>query len=176
MRGQCEMRASVGFGQIWRSSSSHPFFPACRLCSSAVVHREEPWEVWPQHEACIWSSLSRTMPFTRRSKDLWETWLPNTIGIPVVAVPVQLLASWGKPSLQKSEKKKKEDLASTMLTEGFPRWLSGNKSAWQCRRHGFYPWVRKIPWRRKRQTHSSIPGRRSLKGFSPWGPKESTTT
>ena len=35
-----------------------------------------------------------------------------------------------------------------------PRWLSGKEFDYQCRRHrnrGFSPWVRKIPWRRKRQ-------------------------
>ena len=37
---------------------------------------------------------------------------------------------------------------------GFPWWLSGRESAcWcrRCRRRGFDPWVRKIPWRRKWQ-------------------------
>ena len=29
-----------------------------------------------------------------------------------------------------------------------PSWLSGKESACQCRRHGFDPWVGKIPWRR----------------------------
>ena len=29
------------------------------------------------------------------------------------------------------------------------RWLSGKESACQCRWHGFNPWIRKIPWRRK---------------------------
>ena len=28
---------------------------------------------------------------------------------------------------------------------GFPWWLSGKDSAHQCYRHGFHPWVRKIP-------------------------------
>ena len=35
---------------------------------------------------------------------------------------------------------------------GLPGWLSGKESACQCRihkTHGFHPWVRKIPWRRK---------------------------
>ena len=32
---------------------------------------------------------------------------------------------------------------------GLPWWLSGKESACQCRRHGFSPWVRKIPWRRE---------------------------
>ena len=46
---------------------------------------------------------------------------------------------------------------------------------------GFYPWVRKIPWRRKWQpTPVFLPGeshgRRSLVGSSPWGRKELDTT
>ena len=28
---------------------------------------------------------------------------------------------------------------------GLPRWYSGKDSACQCRRHGFNPWVGKIP-------------------------------
>ena len=47
-----------------------------------------------------------------------------------------------------------------------------------CRRCGFNPWVRKIPWRRKWQpTQVFLPtkchGQRSLAGYSPWGCKES---
>ena len=46
-----------------------------------------------------------------------------------------------------------------------------------CKRCGFYPWVGKIPWRRKWQP---IPiflpresqGQRSLVGYSPWGCKK----
>ena len=42
----------------------------------------------------------------------------------------------------------------------------------RCRRHGFDPWVRKIPWRRKWQlTPVFLPGKshgqRSLAGYSP---------
>ena len=40
------------------------------------------------------------------------------------------------------------------LQGGLPRWLSGKNSAYQCRRCrriGLYPWVGKIPWRRKWQ-------------------------
>ena len=51
-----------------------------------------------------------------------------------------------------------------------PWWLSGKESA--CRRHGFNPWVRKFPWRRKWQpTPVYLPGKshgqRSLMGYSP---------
>ena len=29
--------------------------------------------------------------------------------------------------------------------QGLPWWLNGKESAYQCRRHGFDPWSRKIP-------------------------------
>ena len=50
-----------------------------------------------------------------------------------------------------------------------PRWLSGKERTCQCRRFGFNPWVRKIPWRRKWQpTPIFLPGKshgqRSLPG------------
>ena len=63
---------------------------------------------------------------------------------------------------------------------GVPGGASGEEPACQCRRHkrrGFYPWIGKIPWRRK--YHPSpvfLPGeshgQRSLAGYSPWGRKE----
>ena len=44
----------------------------------------------------------------------------------------------------------------------------------RCKRHGFDPWVRKIPWRRAWQPtpvslHGESHGQRSLVGYSPWG-------
>ena len=58
--------------------------------------------------------------------------------------------------------------------QGLPRQQSGKESACQCRRLGFNPWVRKIPWRRKQQTTTAfLPGKsygqRCLAGHSPWG-------
>ena len=32
---------------------------------------------------------------------------------------------------------------------GLPTWLSGKESSWRHKRHGFDPWVGKIPWSRK---------------------------
>ena len=51
----------------------------------------------------------------------------------------------------------------------------------QCRRPGFSPWLRKIPWRKEWQpTPTFLPGefhrRRSLAGYSPRGCKESDMT
>ena len=70
------------------------------------------------------------------------------------------------------------------LTMGFSRqehWSGGKESACQCRRHGFDPWVGKIPWRRKWQpTPVFLPGKshgqRSLVGYRSWGCKELDTT
>ena len=67
---------------------------------------------------------------------------------------------------------------------GLPRWCSGKESPCQCRkgrRHGFHPWVRKIPWRRERlSTPVFLPGKfhgqRSLAGYSPRDCKESAMT
>ena len=55
-------------------------------------------------------------------------------------------------------------------------WLNGKESTWQCRRHRFSPWVRKIPWRRKWQPAPELlpgesHGQRSLAGYSPWDRK-----
>ena len=51
-------------------------------------------------------------------------------------------------------------LASFQSSGGLP---GGKESACQCRRHRFYPWVRKIPWRRKWQTTAVF-----LPGKFPW--------
>ena len=69
--------------------------------------------------------------------------------------------------------------AVVKLKVRLPRWLSGKESACQsrkCRRRGFDPWVRKIPWSRTWQpTPVFLPGEShrqwSLAGYSPWGPK-----
>ena len=69
--------------------------------------------------------------------------------------------------------------AKTVLS--FPGGTSGKESTCQarrCRRCGFNPWVRKIPWRRKWQpTPVFLPGKfhgqRSLTDYSPWDCKES---
>ena len=54
-----------------------------------------------------------------------------------------------------------------------PMWLSGKEPTCQCGRHRFYPWVGKIPWRRKwLPTPVFSPGKshrqRSLADYSHW--------
>ena len=60
-------------------------------------------------------------------------------------------------------------------------WLSGKETSCQCKRCGFDPWVRKIPWSRKWQPtpvflRGKSHGQRSLVGYSLWGFQESDTT
>ena len=63
------------------------------------------------------------------------------------------------------------------ITKSFPSGsVVKEPRACQCRRHRFYPWVRKIPWRRKwKPTLVFLPGKsqgqRSLAVYSPWGHK-----
>ena len=67
-----------------------------------------------------------------------------------------------------------------MPSWGFPADASGKEPACQfrrCKRHGFDPWVGKIPQRRKWQPTSvfllgNFHGEWSLVGYSPWGHKE----
>ena len=64
---------------------------------------------------------------------------------------------------------------------GPPRWPGGKEFACHCRRLGFDPWIRKIPWRRKWQpTSVFLPGKshgqRSLAGYSSWGRKDLDAT
>ena len=71
-----------------------------------------------------------------------------------------------------------------VLLLGFLSGTSGKEPACQQRRykrHGFDPWVGKIPWRRKWQlTPVFEPGefqrQRNLVGYGPWGNKELDAT
>ena len=73
------------------------------------------------------------------------------------------------------------------LRWSFPGALVGKESTFnagsrlQCKKHGFNPWVGKIPWGWEWQpTPVFLPGksqgRRNLVGYSPWGHKELDTT
>ena len=60
-------------------------------------------------------------------------------------------------------------------------WLRWLRICLQCWRPRFYPWVKKIPWRRERRPMTiflpgEVHGKRSLEGHSPWSHKESDMT
>ena len=54
--------------------------------------------------------------------------------------------SWGHKESDMTERLNRTEL---MYVCALPWWLSGKEFACQCRRLGFDPWVRKLPWRRK---------------------------
>ena len=67
------------------------------------------------------------------------------------------------------------------IPSGIPCGSEGKRICLQCRRPRFYPWVRKIPWRRAWQsTPVFLPGesngKMSLAGYGPWCDKESDMT
>ena len=44
---------------------------------------------------------------------------------------------------------KKQKMNKPLLCTGFPGGSNDKKICLQCRRPGFTPWVRKIPWRKE---------------------------
>ena len=54
-------------------------------------------------------------------------------------------SSWGRKESDMTEQLNRTELMGLLW------WLSVKESTCQCRRLGFDPWVRKIPWRRKWQ-------------------------
>ena len=85
---------------------------------------------------------------------------------------------WGCKELEMTER------TEHIINLGFPGGTRGKEPACKfrkCKKCGFDPWVRMIPWRRKWQpTPVFLPGKshgqRSLAGYSPGGTKESDVT
>ena len=75
-----------------------------------------------------------------------------------VYVP-EISSRFTKTSAEREEKGKRDLLLKRecwLLMSFQAAQLSSKESTCQCRRCEFNPWVRKIPWRRKWKTHSSI--------------------
>ena len=71
-------------------------------------------------------------------------------------------------------------LTQSKGNSGLPWCLSSKESAFQSRSQRFKPWVRKIPWEKEMETHSSILAweiawTEELAGYRPQGWKESNT-
>ena len=86
-------------------------------------------------------------------QESWGSGKPNRLGL--TECPT---ISTGAFHLLIHSKSVTEGLLAASYWDGLPWWLSGKESTCQRRRprrHGFDPWVGKIPWRRA-STHSSI--------------------
>jgi hypothetical protein len=93
-----------------------------------------------------------------------------------------MLSNEFQPSVGKAQSTLQISNPGLGVYPGLPRWLNSKApSAVKCRRHGFEPWVGKIPWRRAWQpTQIFLPwkshGQKSQEGYSLWGCEELDTT
>ena len=106
----------------------------------------------------------RKIPFKQNAGNLERWWTP--------VFPKNRL--WRFCSAMKASKGKSYQL---IIEIELYWWISGKELACQFRRHGFDPWLGKIPWRRKwKPTPVFLPGKshgqRSLASCSPWGCRE----
>ena len=103
--------------------------------------------------------------------------LSLTGGFPDSSVGKESACNAGDPgSIPGSERSTGEGEAIHSSIPGLPLWLSWQRICLQCRRSGFNPWIRKIPWRRERlPTPVLWPG--EFHGlYSPWGHKQADMT
>ena len=88
---------------------------------------------------------------------------------------VQLVENPLVPFLGQEDPLKKGKATHSSIL-GLPLWLNWARICLQRRRHGFNPWVEKIPWRRERLP-TIVFWLREFHGLcSPWGCKELDTT
>ena len=168
---------AISFSSAWKwkvkvKSLSHvwlfatPWTAAYQAPPSMGFSRQEYWSGLPLPSLI----LKLGVPF----KNFWPRPQPWDIQIMIYALPLCL---W-----------KQRCHTIRVLTHQnkgcFPGGTSGKEPTCQYRRrkrHGFDPWVEKIPWDRTWQPISVfLPGKsheqRSLVDYSPWGHKESDTT
>ena len=113
---------------LWSVSASH--CPASSICPfSQIVRLESPW--------CARLGGSKPRGWLAREEASGKTQIIHTCGCLVRYLNLEKKTV----VLQKS--------VLRIIISGLAWWLSGNESAYQCRRFGFDPWVGKILWRRK---------------------------
>ena len=136
------------------------------LCSAVsmdyilLIHSSVSGHWVPSALKPLWLTLLWTLVY----KHLLETLLSIFLVIPKSGI----IESYGKSILFYFLKN------FHIVFHGFPGSFSAKESTCQCRRHGFDPWVGKIPWRRTwPPTPVFLPGeshgQRSLAGYGPWG-------
>ena len=175
-------------GSDWIRCSVYSDADQVFLSQYPLVRAKSMWKFIIAHMyACIWASLVaqqvKNLPAT------WETWVQSRGWEDLLeegmATHFSILACrifmdrgpwWATVHGVAKSQTWLRNQAQYMPTLGLPWWLSGKESAYQCRKCGFDPWVRKILWRRKWQpTSVFLPGKshgqRSLAGYSPWDHK-----
>ena len=87
--------------------------------------------------------------------------------------PKVLTGGWWLPVKTSEESREADFLCNWPLKDGV--WSTHPLCSWKsgCKRPRFDPWVRKFPWRRKRQPAPVFWPGEFCGLYSPWGPKES---
>ena len=83
----------------------------------------------------------------------------------------------GEKNPQRLKREREKPFKECFFVIGFLCGSDDKEFSCQCRRHGFDPWVRKIPWSREwTPTPVFMPGKfygqRTLVGYNPWYRKE----
>ena len=133
--------------------------PCCCLVNKFCRTLLQPYALQPARLLCLWDILGKITGVGCRFllQDIFLTQGSNLC-----------LLCWQEDLLEKGQ-------LPTQLFMGFPGGSDSKEPTCQCRRckkHGFNPWIRKVPWRRKWQsTPLFLPGKyhgqRSLAGYSP---------
>ena len=102
----------------------------------------------------LWGLSFLPLPASGGSRPSWTSGCRTIISASVF--------TWPPPCLSFFSRSHKGTCYWVQGQGRFSWWLRGKEPACQCRRpkrHGFDPWVRKIPWRRARQpTPVFLPG------------------
>ena len=127
-----------------------------------------------QCRRCRFNPWVRKLPWRRQ-------WQPIPIFLPEKSHGQRSLVGYSPWGHKESDMTERLNRTELMYVCALPWWLSGKEFACQCRRLGFDPCARKIPWRREWQrTPVFLPGKfhgqRSLAGYSPQSHKELDTT
>ena len=164
-----------GIGQTWCAIRSRP--TPSHHCFKSTIQKLPI--ITPTH-----------IPLTRTLTGGY-TWLPERLGNVVSSLHlVRWPVCWGENLesliLMEDREDKLFETPGSLWYKGFktegypviglPRWYSDEQPTFQCRRHkrhGFNPWVGKIPWSRKWQPilvflPGKFHGQRSLVVYSPW--------
>jgi len=153
-----------------------PQTAAYQASPSLGFSRQEHWSGLPfpspMHESEKWKWSCSVVS---DSSDPMDCSLP---GCSIHGIFQAKVLEWGAIGLGGGNMLSKCNCVSLCLILGLSGGSVDKESACQCRRCGFDPWVRKIPWRRAWQpTPVFLPGKfhgqRNLADYSPLGHKES---
>ena len=170
---------------IFPTQGSNPGLPHCRWILYQLRHQGSPRTLeWVAYHLSRESSQPRyPTKVSCSAGGFFTSWATREAQLPMINTQLKcnkISYIIPQPRRTKNKGNSKNNNYWSMII-GIPWWLSQWNVYPQFGRPGFYPWVGKIPWRRKWQaTPVPLPrklhGWQSLVDYSPWGCKELDTT